>query len=124
MKKVSEFEANLRLAHVITTKNYKDYDMTDQPRGPRKIQRYFTKQDFLDGLCDASGRPIPGGPTEPPKRDIKDSVPTKAQQALNPNAGQPEPAHVPPSQQPGFDPMKVDAKPAETGVNVDVPADD
>jgi hypothetical protein len=60
MKKVSEFEANLRLAHVITTKNYKDYDMTDQPRGPRKIQRYFTKQDFLDGLCDASGRPIPG----------------------------------------------------------------
>ena len=76
---------------------------------PEKLKRFFTQADYEAGLCDKNGIAIPGGPAEPPKRPIKDSVPTKAQQALAP---EPQPLGA----DPAFDPQKVDAKPAETGL--------
>ena len=99
--------------------------MTEAPT-KRKIQRFFTKADFEAGLCDANGCAIPGGPSEPKKRDIKDSVPTKAQEALAPV----ESVAVETSEKPvgnasegggttAVDPLSLDPKPAETGFGSD-----
>ena len=82
---------------------------------PEKLQRFFTQADYEAGLCDKNGIALPGGPIEPPKRPIKDSVPTKAQQALAPEPAQPV-DNQPLASDPNFDPQKVDAKPAETGL--------
>jgi hypothetical protein len=98
----------------------------------KKIRRYFTKQDYLDGLCDKHGKPLPGGPQDPPKRSRKDSEPTKAQQALNahPATGQDQPA--PPPIQPrgnaseggsqtAVDPLTLDPPKAEEGFHSEIP---
>jgi hypothetical protein len=50
----------------------------------KATQKYFTQADFEAGLCDRSGKAIPGGPKNPPKKGIPDSQPTKAQKALDP----------------------------------------
>ena len=56
-----------------------------EERKRRKIKRYFTKADYEAGLCDENGCAIPGGPEEPKKRAVTDSVPTPAQKALAPD---------------------------------------
>lgn len=88
---------------------------------PEKLKRYFTQADYEAGLCDKNGLPIEGGPAEPAKRSPRDSVPTSAQKALNPENTAVDPAPL--AADPAFDPQKVDAKPAETGMNVEVPED-
>ena len=57
-----------------------------------KIRRYFTKQDYLDGKCDANGCAIPGGPAEPRRKPAPDSIPTQAQRDLAPKEPEPAPA--------------------------------
>jgi hypothetical protein len=96
----------------------------DEPKP--EIKRHFTQADYEAGLCDKNGLALPGGPDQPPKKPIKDSVPTKAQEALAPEpppnvpADPNDPANqrdesAPLGADPNFDPLKVDAKPAEEG---------
>lgn len=41
---------------------------------PRKIKRYFTQADYEAGLCDKNGKPLPGGPAEPPKKSVNNAT--------------------------------------------------
>jgi len=88
-----------------------------------KNKRYFTAQDHLDGLCDANGIAIKGGPAEPPKRDIPDSKPTQAQLDLAPGAVRKDITN-PRRGGEAVDPLSLNPKKAETGLNMPEPTKD
>ena len=101
----------------------------------RKIRRYFTKADYEEGLCDAHGRAIEGGPKNPPVRpSLKDineakdkglplpsSRPYGEDRELKQVKREPEILHLTPGSE-AVDPLTLDPPLAETGVPGDAEA--
>ena len=102
--------------------------MAGEDPKPKPIRRYFTKEDFENGLCDANGVAIPGGQKEPPRITIANRVrgkrvtPEVAARAAEDPSSMSRSGSLQPASKTAVDPLKIDnVKQAETGIHDKVP---
>ena len=104
----------------------------------KATRRFFTMEDYENGLCDINGIALPGKPKDPPRSSVANRVRGKrvspevaARGARDPSSmsrsGSLQPANqgVAANVTPAVDPLKIEnVKPAETGIHDQIPTDD